>query len=118
VAISQFLDDLRSSSDASSDSSAEEDNPEDIDYLVHMRYRGIETLPQPGLGMFRDLYKGAEFGEDGGDEVGGDGDVSCELEMSRLDTTRFEMTRLRATMSEMIRLENLVTMRFCLTWTH
>jgi hypothetical protein len=78
AAISQFLDDLPSGSDVSSDSSDEEDNPEDIDYLVHMRYRGIEAPPQPGLGMFRDSYKEAEFGEDGGDEVGGDGDVGGE----------------------------------------
>ncbi len=78
AAISQFLDDLPSGSDVSSDSSDEEDNPEDIDYLVHMRYRGIEAPPQPGLGMFRDHYKEAEFGEDGGDEVGGDGDVGGE----------------------------------------
>jgi hypothetical protein len=78
AAISQFLDDLPSGSDVSSNSSDEEDNPEDIDYLVHMRYRGIEAPPQPGLGMFRDNYNEAEFGEDGGDEVGGDGDVGGE----------------------------------------
>jgi hypothetical protein len=67
-----------SGSDVSNDSSDEDDNLEDINCLVHMRYRGIEALPQPGLGMFRDLYKGVEFSEDGGDEVGDDGDVSSE----------------------------------------